>query len=158
MSVLQTDQPDTPAGPTYQPPGVLVVDDDPDVRGFVRAALTRAGYRVFDAENLDDAVHLFGQVGSQVRVALLDVSMPGAGGLEVLRELRRIRPGLPAVYMSGELDPGLSNALADRLRADAPDGLIAKPMSAAALAETLEVAIDGSASRAAEGRHPRLLS
>lgn len=158
MSAIQTTRPDTPSRPTYQPPGILVVDDDPDVRGFVRAALTRAGYRVFDAENFDDAVQLFGQVGSQVRVALLDVSMPGAGGPEVLRELRRLRPGLPAVYMSGELDPGLSNALADRLRADAPDGLIAKPMSAAALAETLEDAIDDSGSRAAEGRRPRLRS
>lgn len=151
MSVLQTARPDTPA---YQPPGVLVVDDDPSVRGFVRVALTRAGYRVFDAENLDDATHLFREVGSEVRVALLDVSMPGAGGPEVLRELRRLRPSLPAVFMSGELDPGLSNALATRLRADAPDGLIAKPMSAAALAETLEAAIDGNGSRAAEGRRP----
>jgi CheY-like chemotaxis protein len=149
---LQTDQPDTPAGPTYQPPGVLVVDDDPDVRGFVRAALTRAGYQVFDAPDLGGAVRLFEQVGSRVRVALLDVSMPGAGGPEVLRELRRLRPGLPAVFMSGELDPGFTNALAVRLRADAPDGLIAKPMSAADLAETLEAAIDGSESRAAGGR------
>jgi DNA-binding response OmpR family regulator len=134
-----------------------VVDDDPDVRGFVRAALTRAGYQVFDAPDLDGAVRLFVQVDRRVRVALLDVSMPGVGDPEVLRELR-LRPGLPAGFMSGELDAGSSNALAARLRADAPDGLIAKPMSAAALAETLEVAIDGSASRAAEGCHPRLLS
>jgi CheY-like chemotaxis protein len=132
-----------------------VVDDDADIRGFVRAALTRAGYRVFDANSLGNAVRLFGEVGSQVRVALLDVSMPGAGGPEVLRELRLLRPGLPAVFMSGELDHGLNNALAARLRAEAPDGLIAKPMSPAALAEILESAIDGSGSRTAGGRPRR---
>ena len=152
MSAFQTDRPDTPAGSTYQAPGVLVVDDDPGVRGFIRVSLTRAGYRVFEAQDLGDAVRLFGQVGGQVRVALLDVSMPGAGGPEVLRELRRLRPGLPAVFMSGELDHGLSNDLAARLRAEAPDGLISKPMSPAALAEALEDAIDANENRTAGGR------
>jgi hypothetical protein len=38
-----------PAGPPAPAPGVLVVDDDPAVRGGVRAILVRAGYRVFDA-------------------------------------------------------------------------------------------------------------
>lgn len=115
------------APPTSTAPGVLVVDDDPAVRGLLKHVLPVLGFRAFVASNLGEAVALFDRERHHVRVALLDVSMPGGNGPDVLRELRRLSPGLPTVFMSGELDPDLRNPLADRLRADGATGLIAKP-------------------------------
>lgn len=108
--------------------GLLVVDDDPAIRRFLEHGLTWAGYQVFSVSNLADAVKLYDTVRHQVRLALLDVSMPGGDGPAVLRELRRLSPELPAVFMSGQLDPGLTNPLADRLRREGAAGLVPKPI------------------------------
>jgi signal transduction histidine kinase/CheY-like chemotaxis protein len=140
-TALGTDRVDSSIDQSDPTPGVLLVDDDLAVRRFVGFVLTQAGYRVFAAQNLGDASNLFGLIGRRIRVALLDVSMPGGDGPEVLRELRRVSPDLPAVFMSGELDPGLTNALADRLRQEGADGLIAKPVGAAALIAVLSDAV-----------------
>lgn len=124
-------------------PGVLVVDDDDVVRRFVESALTSAGYQVYVATNLTEAVALFKQVRDKVHIALLDVSMPGGNGPDVLTELRLIQPNLPIAFMSGELDLNLTNSLADHLCAVGADGMIAKPMIVADLRRVLESALYG---------------
>jgi two-component system cell cycle sensor histidine kinase/response regulator CckA len=126
-------------------PCVLVVDDDPFVCSFVRTALKGAGYRTLGASDLDSALALFESARPRVSVAVLDVSMPGGDGPDLLRELRWSRPNLPAIFMSGELDPELSNELADRLRAEGATALLAKPMRASDLCAAVAAALaDGS--------------
>jgi len=126
-------------------PCVLVVDDDPFVCSFVRTALKGAGYRTLGASDLDSALALFESARPRVSVAVLDVSMPGGDGPELLRELRWERPSLPAIFMSGELDHELSNDLADRLRAEGATALLAKPMRVAELCAAVAAALaDGS--------------
>ena len=122
-------------------PGLLVVDDDQGVRLYLEHVLSREGYRMFPASNLADAVALFRLEARDVRAALLDVSMPGGDGCDVLLGLRALRPGLPAVFMSGELDAGLTGSLADRLRRAGADGLIAKPIRLAVLLAALATAL-----------------
>ncbi len=124
-------------------PCVLVVDDDPFVLSFVRTALTGAGYRTLGAADFDSAVTLFESTSPPVSLAVLDVSMPGVDGTEVLRELRRARPALPAIFMSGELDPDLSNYLANHLRAEGAAALLAKPVRADDLCATVAAALAG---------------
>jgi CheY-like chemotaxis protein len=124
-------------------PGILLVDDDPAVRRFLERGLAGAGYRVFGASRLADAVTLFDLVRPQVRLALLDVTMPGGDGPEVLRELRLLSPELPAVFMSGELDPDLTNPLADRLRTEGAAGLVAKPLRLPDLCAVLVAVLAG---------------
>ncbi|HVK14532.1 MAG TPA: response regulator [Gemmataceae bacterium] len=145
MPPLTTNSGSHPPGADHaQPaPGILVVDDDCAVRRFLEHSLTRAGYRIFGASNLADAVTMFDLVRCHVRLALLDVSMPGGDGPEVLRELRLLSPELPAVFMSGELDPDMSDPLADRLRAEGASGLIAKPMRLPDLCAVLSATLAG---------------
>lgn len=118
-----------------------MVDDDPGVRRLLELGLPRFGFRVFIASNLDEAVALFDRVRPYVRVALLDVSMPGGNGPDVLRELRLLSPALPTVFMSGELDAALTNPLAARLRQVGATGLIAKPLRLLDLSATLVAAL-----------------
>lgn len=145
MPTLTTNSGSHPPGADHaqSAQGILVVDDDPAVRRCLERGLAGVGYRVFGASNLADAVTLFDLVRGRVRLALLDVSMPGGDGPEVLRELRCLTPELPAVFMSGELDPDLTNPLADRLRGEGAAGLIAKPMRLSDLRAVLSAALAG---------------
>lgn len=129
--------------------GVLVVDDTLAIQRVLEIALTREGYEVYIASNLKEALMLFCLFGHQITIALLDVRMPGGDGPEVLRKLRVLRPELPAVFMSGELDPELTNSLADHLLAEGANGLIAKPMRLSDLVVVLTAAQTGQE----PGRH-----
>jgi two-component system KDP operon response regulator KdpE len=65
---------------------ILVVDDEPQIRRVLRTTLTAQGYEVQDARTGEDALGAFRD--SRFDLVLLDVNMPGMGGLEACRELR----------------------------------------------------------------------
>lgn len=92
----------TPAA-TYRstPATVLVAEDEPAVRRLVRQVLEGGGYRVLEASDGAMAVRTFSEQPDDVDLALLDLSMPHATGLEALAKMREIRPDLRAVIMSG---------------------------------------------------------
>lgn len=65
---------------------ILVVDDEPQIRRVLRTALTAQGYEVHDAKTGEEAL---GSLRDQrFDLILLDVNMPGMGGLEACREIR----------------------------------------------------------------------
>ncbi len=78
---------------------ILVVDDDPGVRMFVRRALEPEGYCVEEAA--DGAECLRRVRRSPPDLIILDLYMPEKDGLEVLRELRTIQPASRLITMSG---------------------------------------------------------
>jgi CheY-like chemotaxis protein len=80
------------------------VDDEEMVRSFVVSALRGAGYRPLAAREGEEAIELLRRHAADVRLALLDVVMPGMGGIELARRLRTIRPDLRIVFSSG-FDP-----------------------------------------------------
>jgi PAS domain S-box-containing protein len=82
------------------PKSVLVVDDQSEVRQVMSAIFETADFRVLAAESGEEAVRLFREDG-RIDVVLLDLTMPGQGGLETLAELRMIQTNLPVVLMSG---------------------------------------------------------
>jgi two-component system KDP operon response regulator KdpE len=65
---------------------ILVVDDEPQIRRVLRTTLTAQGYEVQDARTGEDALGAFRD--TRFDLVLLDVNMPGMGGLETCRELR----------------------------------------------------------------------
>ncbi len=65
---------------------ILVVDDEPQIRRVLRATLTAQGYEVQDARTGEEALEAVRQ--SRFDLILLDMNMPGMGGLEACRELR----------------------------------------------------------------------
>jgi CheY-like chemotaxis protein len=80
---------------------VLVVDDELGVRTLTRSVLERAGLTVILAEDGATAVDIFRERSSEVRVAMVDLTMPGLDGRETLAQIRQIRPDVPAILMSG---------------------------------------------------------
>jgi two-component system KDP operon response regulator KdpE len=71
------------------PVKVLLVDDDPQVRRALRTTLTSAGYVVVEARSGEEALEEV-QAGGAVDMVLLDLKMPGIGGLEACRRIRVI--------------------------------------------------------------------
>jgi CheY-like chemotaxis protein len=80
---------------------VLLVEDDEDVRKPVRQMLESFGYEVLEAVNGEEAVETFLQSRKKVRLLMLDVVMPGMNGVEVLSEIRKVEPGIKAIFTSG---------------------------------------------------------
>ena len=66
---------------------VLVLEDEANIRGFIVIHLRRAGYEVVEAESGEEALEKL-KAQRDIRVALLDVMLPGLDGLEVCRRLR----------------------------------------------------------------------
>ncbi len=84
---------------------ILIAEDEPEVRNYLRLALTCRGYDVEFAQNGDEAVHSVQNGHGRFSLALLDILMPQKDGLEALREIRDICPNLPVVMLSGASAP-----------------------------------------------------
>ncbi|HWC97528.1 MAG TPA: response regulator [Candidatus Sulfopaludibacter sp.] len=80
---------------------VLVVDDEQMVLRTARSALQRHGCSVILAESGPAAIDLLRRHAAEVSLIVLDLSMPGMSGLEVLPELRSLRPDVPVLISSG---------------------------------------------------------
>ena len=80
---------------------ILLVEDEPAVRQLFSLALTRAGYRVYEARNGQEAIKLFDQHGESVDLLLTDMRMPFMGGGELARQLRTRRRTLKLLCISG---------------------------------------------------------
>jgi PAS domain S-box-containing protein len=79
---------------------LLLVEDEVFVIMFIKKILDRAGYNVIVADNGDDAVARFRE-NDDIALVLSDVVMPGKNGKETLDEIREIKPGIKAVFISG---------------------------------------------------------
>ena len=116
------------------PLSVLVIDDDPDVRGFVVATLEEQGYRVREASNGRDGLASMDQEVPDLVV--LDFIMPGLSGADVARQILDKRPDQPILFVSGYSET-------EAVKRTAPDApLLAKPFRA----ETLQKAVRGALS------------
>ncbi len=77
---------------------ILIVDDEPNVRLVFRTALESVGYTVAEAEDGASALEWLAQ--SPTDLVLLDLQMPGVGGMEVLRRLRDSGNDVPVVIVT----------------------------------------------------------
>jgi two-component system, cell cycle sensor histidine kinase and response regulator CckA len=91
---------------------ILVVEDEPAVRGYVASTLERAGYRVLVAGSPAEAVTIAGATSGRIDVLVTDMVMPDLNGLALARQLVADRPTLRVVLMSG-YDPSLATVPAD---------------------------------------------
>lgn len=125
------------------PPRVLVADDEDDIRGLVRLAVRRAGCAVV-AEVADGAAALAAAREQLPDLAVLDVSMPGATGLEVCAALRAA-PATAGVRVL-LLSAGASAEDVARGLAAGADSYLAKPFTVAGLVGRVrELAAGGTA-------------
>jgi two-component system cell cycle sensor histidine kinase/response regulator CckA len=80
---------------------ILVVDDDDAVRRFVRRTLEGSGYRVLDAGGATDALALARRSVDPVELLLIDILVPGPGGVDLVRRLLERWPDARVLLSSG---------------------------------------------------------
>jgi two-component system, cell cycle sensor histidine kinase and response regulator CckA len=83
---------------------ILLVEDDEGVRRLARLSLERSGYKVVEAENPKEAVRVANLFGGHIDLLLSDVIMPESEGPPLFQRLRKVRPTLRVLYMSGYAD------------------------------------------------------
>jgi DNA-binding NtrC family response regulator len=81
---------------------ILIVDDDPGIRGALSIELRRAGYEVEMAESPRDALSILER--QQFDLALLDHDMPGSTGVELAARLRVLYPRMVRMLLTGRDD------------------------------------------------------
>ncbi len=117
---------------------VLVADDDETILSLARRTLERAGARVLTAADGCQAVSLFRQHAGEIRLVVLDMTMPNMNGEEAFCEIRRIRPDAVVLLSSGYNKTDATSRFAGKGLA----GFIQKPYRQADLlvhiVETLE--------------------
>lgn len=88
--------------------GVLVVDDEKDIRKVLRMALEKLGYYVVEAEDGQQAITLLneGEHPMVIDVIITDIRMPHINGIEAIEYFQREYPSIPLIVLTGfpELD------------------------------------------------------
>ncbi len=115
---------------------VLVVDDDPQIAELIALILSSSGYSASKAASAEEALRRLDS--SRVELLIVDVNLPGMGGMEFLKLLRRDYPQLEAIIVSG--DSQLEDAVSF-VRAGAFD-FLPKPISNARLLEKVKAALE----------------
>src|SRR6202022_404309 len=113
---------------------VLIVDDEPPIRRFLRTSLVASGYRIVEAEDAAGAVRLFS--AEKPDLVILDLGLPDKGGLELIGEIRRTS-AVPIVVLSARHD---ERSMVEALDLGADD-YIGKPFGMAELMARLRAAL-----------------
>ena len=121
---------------------VLIVDDDDLVRSTCESMLTSLNASSICARDGREGVALFLQHHRDVDAVLLDLTMPGMSGEDVLRALRRIDAEVPIAIVSGYAE----REVLGRFGEDAPDAFLQKPFRLSALGRVLHTLLPSSAS------------
>jgi PAS domain S-box-containing protein len=115
------------------PVSVLVIDDDPDVRGFIVTSLEEQGYRVHEASNGREGLAAIDREVPDLVV--LDFIMPGLSGADVARRILDKHPHQPILFVSGYSET-------EAVKRTAPDApFLAKPFRAEALHKAVRGAL-----------------
>jgi two-component system KDP operon response regulator KdpE len=115
-------------------PLVLIVDDEPPIRQFLRSALVNAGYRVDEATTAKQALSLSSQ--SPPDLVLLDLGLPDLDGQEVLRDLRQWL-NAPIIVLSARDQEAQKVTALD----NGADDYLTKPFNTAELLARIRVAL-----------------
>ncbi|MDR0786507.1 MAG: sigma-54 dependent transcriptional regulator [Gemmatimonadota bacterium] len=115
---------------------ILIVDDEANIRKMLGSFLRAEGFGVFEAASADAGLVALGEL--QPDIVLIDLSMPGRTGLEVLPQLIALAPDVPVVMMSGRA------SLADAVQATRLGAyhFLEKPLSPETVLLTLRSAIE----------------
>ena len=82
--------------------GILIVEDDPDVRIFLRGILASEGYQVFEAASQGQALNVWKEHIFRIDLLLTDICIPyQTTGVELAKKLRAEKPWLKVIYTTG---------------------------------------------------------
>ena len=117
---------------------VLIGEDEMEVRGYLEMALRCLGYAVELAQDGDEVLSCLQASRSEICAVLLDLTMPNRDGLDTLLEIRRIRPSLRVIVISGDTS---TLSIVCAMKTGATD-FLCKPVLHEQLRESLDRAIE----------------
>ncbi|HOT45848.1 MAG TPA: response regulator [Spirochaetota bacterium] len=113
---------------------ILVIDDEAAILRIARGMLEQCGYEVITATNGKDGVMAYDEEADGISAVILDLSMPGISGNEVLRQLREINPSVKVLIASGLAE----DEEIRRITSGGSVGFIQKPYTAVELSSMLK--------------------
>jgi DNA-binding response OmpR family regulator len=81
--------------------GILLAEDDAQIRTLLVEVLRNEGYTVYDAPDGEEAIQLFDRNSGSIGLLLLDLGLPKRTGVEVFRDIRSKKPDVKIIAMSG---------------------------------------------------------
>jgi DNA-binding response OmpR family regulator len=107
-------------------PGILIVEDENDLREMLKVSLIRRKFTVLEAENGKDAIIHFKPAVTDL--VITDLIMPEEDGLKVIMRLREVKPSLKIIAISGGGKAGPASYL-NLAKALGADAVYSKPFS-----------------------------
>ena len=83
---------------------ILIVEDNPDVRGLVTEVLQERGYTTLEAADGEGAVRVFMENNDKIDLVIIDVVLPKKNGREVYEEIIKTNPNIKTLFTSGHTD------------------------------------------------------
>ena len=118
---------------------VLVIDDDPAVRDYLKTLASRQGFQVSLAGGAEEALEGLEEIRPDI--ITLDIVLPGIDGLETLKRLKQRLPDVPVVMLSGH---GQARNIVEAMRLGASD-FLRKPFEVEELELAFEKALENRA-------------
>jgi PAS domain S-box-containing protein len=117
---------------------VLVVEDEPAVRGLTTRILRERGYTVLEASNGAEALDIAQTYQEEIHLLITDVIMPGLSGRDLSGKITASRPGIRTLFVSGYTD----NAIVHHGILDADVSFLQKPFSVQSLCLKVRETLD----------------
>gem|GEM_PF-721143 len=118
---------------------VLLADDEESVRRLAAKLLERLGCKVLQASDGQEALEVYRQHAQEIKLVLLDLTMPRMDGVEAFKELNRLNSRLPVIVASGYAQ----KEIAERFEGGGIAGFIQKPYSMDELRHWLQDILGG---------------
>jgi DNA-binding NtrC family response regulator len=110
---------------------VLIIDDDEKIRKIIQVQLGRTSYRLFEADDREKAFCILGT--ERIDVVLCDIKMKDTSGFVILEEMKRTRPEVPVIMLTGFID----KKVLERAKELGSYDCITKPVRREKLIETI---------------------
>jgi CheY-like chemotaxis protein len=124
--------------PTHSPSKtvILLADDDVSIRNMVTFILTKEGYAVLAAKDGPEALEISRRFSDTIHLLLADVVMPNMDGFVLAEIIRRDRPTIKVLLISGTMDKPI-------LGSSFPDAFLSKPFFPATLLIAIHQVLEG---------------
>jgi DNA-binding NtrC family response regulator len=117
---------------------VLVIEDDDEFRKVESVILEKLGYTAYMASDGIEGIEIFKAKNGTISLVILDLIMPKMNGWEILSEMRKIKPAIASLFVTGY---GLDGAYMKYIPEESID-ILQKPFSFDALSQKVREIID----------------
>jgi hypothetical protein len=85
---------------------ILVIEDEPSIRGIIQTVLEASGYKVVTVSNGREGIASYAQLGNEIQLVITDMIMPLMDGASTVRALQKINPEVKVIGISGMIPAG----------------------------------------------------